>query len=185
MVPSSTCAATVIGSTPAQGCEPWVCLPVISRVHSSALAMNGPARTPICPACRRDQTCRPSTASGLKSSQMPSSSMRLAPATSPATGGPSSAGWNTNITSPASCSRMPASASATPIRIATCRSWPQACITPTGWPRYSATGLGSVQSARTSFLPKFSRPQSPPAPAAACPVPATHSCGPRIRRTPP
>ena len=134
-VPSSTCAATVIGSTPAHGCEPWVCLPVTVSVHSSALAMNGPARTPIRPTLSRDHTCSPSTASGLNASNTPSSSIFFAPNTWPATGGPSSAGWNTNITSPGSVSRRAASASATPIRIATCRSWPQACITPTAWPR--------------------------------------------------
>ena len=57
--------------------------------------------------------------SGLAILNAPCSSMRMAPPRSPS-GGPSSAGWKTNSTCPASWSRMPASTSATPSRIATC-----------------------------------------------------------------
>ena len=41
---SRICAPTVIGSTPSQGREPWVCLPRTVRLHSSALASIGPLR---------------------------------------------------------------------------------------------------------------------------------------------
>ena len=176
-VPSRICAPTVIGSTPSHGRAPWVCLPVTFSVHSSTAAMVGPARTPMSPTCRLAQTCRPSTASGLKSRNRPSSIISFAPAVSPAVGGPSSAGWNTNITSPGRSAFIFDSASATPSRIATCMSWPQACITPTGWPRYvlftveangnpvcSVTGSASM-SARSAMrgpgLPPFRMATTP------------------------
>ena len=38
------CAPITIGSTPPHGTAPCVCLPVISIVNSSALAINGPER---------------------------------------------------------------------------------------------------------------------------------------------
>ena len=65
----------------------------------------------------------------------PPRSSCLAPPSSPA-GAPSSAGWKMNFTVPGRCARSPASTSATPIRIATWASWPQACMTPTSWPLY-------------------------------------------------
>src|SRR5690606_8795998 len=102
-------------------------------------------------------------------------------------GAPSSAGWNTNSTLPANWSRTPARASATPIRIAVCASWPQACITPTVSPRYSpvafeakgrslrsVTGSASM-SARSSTV----GPGRPPSSSATTPVWATPVSGSR------
>jgi hypothetical protein len=125
----------VIGSTPAQGREPCVCLPRTVIVHSSALASIGPLRVPSVPTGSADHTCSAMAASGTNWSNTPSCSIFAAPKISPTFGGPSSAGWNTNITSPPHCALVRASSSATPIRMATCASWPQACITPTGSPR--------------------------------------------------
>ena len=71
---------------------------------------------------------------------MPSASIICAPPSSPG-GGPSSAGWNTSITSPGNVSRIATSALATPSRIPVWASWPQACITPTVSPRYCAVAL--------------------------------------------
>ena len=105
----------------------------------------------------------------------------MAPPRSPS-GGPSSAGWNTNSTCPASCSRMPASASATPSRIATWPSWPHACITPTVSPRNcavaldlnatsvcSVTGSASMSARSPTVRPGFaprSNPTTPVTPTA-------------------
>ena len=163
-LPISSAAAT-IGSTPPQGREPWVWRPITLMLKRSEAAISGPPRTPICPACTVENTCRPNTASGLKSSKMPSASIICAPPSSPG-GGPSSAGWNTSITSPGRVSPIATSALATPSRIPVCASWPQACITPTVSPRYcavaveangrplrSATGSASMSARSAIFGP--------------------------------
>ncbi len=61
---------------------------------------------------------------GPAASSRPSSSMILAPCW------PSSPGWNMNTTRPASSSRRALSSLAADASIATCVSWPQACIVP-------------------------------------------------------
>ena len=55
------------------------------------------------------------------------------------------------LTVPASSLRSPASTSATPIRIATCASWPQACITPTSAPRQCAVTFEAKGRPVSSF----------------------------------
>src|SRR5690606_28393558 len=175
-VPMMSAAAT-IGSTPPHGRDPCVWRPWTTMLKRSDAAMAGPLRTPICPACRVENTCRPNTASGRKSRNTPWASISSAPPASPS-GGPSSAGWNTNSTSPGSASRMPTSASATPIRMLVWASWPQACITPTSWPLkvaraceakgrpvVSVTGSASM-SARSASL----GPGRPPLSTAVTPV---------------
>ena len=134
VVPITSAIAT-IGSTPPHGREPCVCRPTTFSVKLSEAAISGPWRTPIWPTGIDENTCRPNTASGVKSRNTPSFSISAAPPSSPA-GAPSSAGWKTSSTSPGSVSCMPTSAFATPSRMPVCASWPQACITPTVSPRY-------------------------------------------------
>ena len=95
--------------------------------------MAPPARNATTPTGNVLTTCMPSSASGRKSLNTPSATISGAPPCSPG-GAPSSAGWNTNITSPASSLRIGAIAVAMPSTIAVCASWPQACITPTCLP---------------------------------------------------
>jgi hypothetical protein len=126
-----TCDDTTMGSTPDHGWEPCVCRPFTTMVKLPAAAICGPARTPIEPT-GMGQTCSPNTASGTGSRSTPSSIIAFAPPS------PSSAGWKMNFTVPGSWAFMPASTSATPIRMATWLSWPQACITPTEAPCHCA-----------------------------------------------
>ena len=88
-----------------------------------------------------------------------------------------------SFTLPARLSRRAASTSATPIRIAVCASWPQACITSTSRPLYCArtfeakgtsassfTGNASM-SARSATTGDADRPRSrPTTPVCATPV---------------
>src|SRR3990172_8822499 len=76
------------------------------------------------------QTWSPKIACGAGSSSTPSVIISCAPLTD------SSAGWKMNLTVPGSRSRIPASTSAVPNRMATWLSWPQACMTPTSCPWY-------------------------------------------------
>jgi hypothetical protein len=106
----------------------------------------------------------------------PCSIISFAPPSSPG-GAISSAGWKMNFTVPCSSSRIAARISATPIRIATCVSWPHACMTPASAPFHivrtlllngtsvsSVTGNASM-SARSATqgpgLPPLSTPTTP------------------------
>ena len=130
--PSTIWEETTIGSMPPQGAAPWVCRPRTTMRSQSALAIVLPARYDSCPT-RSGPTCSPKMTSGRGFSKAPSSSISSAPPRSPS-GAPSSAGWKMNLTVPGRSSRTEASTSATPMRMATWLSWPQACMTPTSWP---------------------------------------------------
>ena len=121
-------------------------------------------------------------ACGTGFSSAPSATIIFAPPSSPS-GGSSSAGWKMNLTEPRSWLRSPASTSATPIRMATWASWPQACMTPTGSPFHcaftfeangtstsSATGSASM-SARSATT----GPGRPPSSTPTTPVTPTPS----------
>ena len=119
--------ATGTGSLAKCGCEPWPPAPMTRITASSAAAINGPERPYHVPSrSPADPTCRAyaATTGTPATSSRPSSSMIRAPP------GPSSPGWNMKMTSPASSSRRAASSRAAPISPATCRSCPQACISP-------------------------------------------------------
>ena len=117
-------------------------------------------------------TCTAKTASGFVVSNKPSSSMSLAPKLSPLDGltrlEPSSAGWKINITVPGRSSFNPASTSAVAISMAVSASCPQACMTETVLPKYSAvswdakgspsgslTGRASMSARRATVRPTF------------------------------
>jgi len=86
------------------------------------LAIVPPARYLIWPTLPAvPMTCSPKTASGFGFSKAPSFNIRAAPPSSPV-GAPSSAGWKINFTVPGIWSFIPASTSATPMRIAICVS---------------------------------------------------------------
>ena len=121
-------------------------------------------------------TCRPNTADGAGFCRQPSAIIASAPLGRPSLE-PSSLGWKISFTVPGISSFMPARISATPIRMATWQSWPQACMTGTVCPRYcavaqeakgrstfSSTGSASM-SARSATtppgLPPFSTPTTP------------------------
>jgi hypothetical protein len=132
--PWTICAPTTTGSTPAHGVAPCTWRPRTVTEKKSAAAIIPAGRYDRCPASAGvTPTCRPNAASTLGRSSTPALIMSIAPPVSPA-GGPSSAGWKRNTTVPGSSARIPASTSAAPMSIATCMSWPQACITPTRWP---------------------------------------------------
>ncbi|SUY94685.1 Uncharacterised protein [Comamonas testosteroni] len=97
-----------------------------------------------------------------------------------------------NFTVPGSLARMPASASAAPMSMATWASCPQACMTETCLPMYwalaleakdspvfSATGSASISARRATVLPGW-----PPRSTPTTPVPPTPVCTsmPRRRR---
>ena len=52
---------------------------------------------------------------------------------------------------PGISARIPASTSATPIRMEVCASWPQACITPHSWPFHGVTALLAKGTSTSSF----------------------------------
>jgi hypothetical protein len=108
--------------------------------------------------------------------------MSDAPPRSPS-GAPSSAGWKMNSTVPGRSFFMPTSISATPIRLATCASCPQACMTPTFLPRYSAvtvdlngtstcsvTGNASMSARKAMTGPGLSPLSTAVTPVCAMPV---------------
>ena len=108
--------------------------------------------------------------------------MSSAPPSSPS-GAPSSAGWNRNLTVPCSSSRIPARAAATPMRMATWVSCPQACMTGTVSPLYSpvasdrkgrsfrsGTGNASMSARRAITGPGRPPSRMPTTPVCATPV---------------
>jgi len=117
-------AAITTGSTLAWGIEPWAPRPNIVTSIVSPAEVITPGRLPNVPA-GVGMTCWPRTTSGRGNrSKMPSSSIARAPSAV------SSPGWKTAMAVPRQEARSAASASAAPTSQVTCRSWPQACITP-------------------------------------------------------
>ncbi len=91
------------------------------------------------PDASAEVTCSPKTADGAGFASAPSSIIAWAPLGRPSK--PSSLGWNRSFTVPVSSARYSARISATPIRMATWASWPQACMTPVIWPCHIALAL--------------------------------------------
>ena len=88
---------------------------------------------------------------------------------------PSSAGWNTSFTVPASCGARSFSTAATPSSVVVWMSWPQACIRPglvlaNGRPDFSSIGSASMSARMASTGP--GRPPSirPTTPVRPMPV---------------
>ena len=88
---------------------------------------------------------------------------------------PSSAGWNTSFTVPASCGASSFSTAATPSSVVVWMSWPQACIRPglvlaNGRPDFSSIGSASMSARMASTGP--GRPPSirPTTPVRPMPV---------------
>ncbi|MCY1220341.1 hypothetical protein D3C87_660620 [compost metagenome] len=108
--------------------------------------------------------------------------MRRAPPIS-ALGSFSSAGWKISFTVPGSCAFIEASTSATPMRIATWPSCPQACITSTVAKPHWARALEAKGTSTCSFTGSASMsarsattgPGLPPRSVATTPVTATPS----------
>ena len=130
----TACEAITTGSIPRCGAAPCDCCPMMRTLKWSTAASAGPDVKPTFPTSISAKLCSPKIALGAGSCSTPSLTMRSAPPSSPG-GGPSSAGWKMNLTVPGSSSRIPASTDATPSCTATWMSWPQACDTPTSWPR--------------------------------------------------
>ncbi len=118
-------AAMTTGSIPRCGADPCAPLPCSVTRKSSQLAMIGPGARSTLPA-GPGRTCWASATSGRGSrSTRPSATIASAPLNC------SSAGWKTATTVPSQASRSASSSRSAPSRVATCVSWPQACITGT------------------------------------------------------
>ena len=178
--PSIICALAAIGSTPPQGCEPWLPLPFTLMVNQSEEAIKAPDLYLRVPTGVWEEIWIPNTASTFGLSNAPSLIIKGAPPSS-FSGAPSSAGWNKNTMVPGTSFCMALNILAVAINIAVCESWPQACITLTFWPLNSVVTLEAKGRATLSYTGKASisalkamtAPGLPPFKTATTPVLAT------------
>ena len=122
-----TWADARMGSTAKCGAAPWPPFPRILMLKISAPAIAGPLAIPIHPTGFSFQTCRAKAMSTLGLANIPASIIASAPPI------PSSAGWNINLTVPASSFWWLFSILATVSSIPVWPSCPQACMTPRFW----------------------------------------------------
>ncbi len=157
-IASTISQATGIGSSVRYGIDAWPPLPTTSMKISSAEASRVPPLVAIMPEgmfglwwMAKARSTRPAM------SRIPSSIMNRAPCS------PSSPGWNMNTTRPFSSSTCARSSEAAPASMATCESWPHACVAPAlvlAKSRPVSSGIGSASMSPRSSTVGPGRPES-------------------------
>jgi hypothetical protein len=138
--PSTTCAAVTIGSTPSQGAAPWVWRPCTVIFSCRSWPSWGPAGSRP-PTWAARVTCSPKIACGTGFSSAPSATIIFGAAVL-AFGRHLLGRLEDELHAAAQLRAQPGQHLATPIRMATWQSWPQACITPTSSPFHCRPRLG-------------------------------------------
>jgi hypothetical protein len=158
----TTWAAATTGSWARSGMAPWPPWPWTTMRSRSTAPISGPALTPNVPTGSSFQRCTPSTTS--TPSRAPSATTAWAPPS------PSSAGWKSTRTSPASGRAARMRAATAPIAV--WPSWPQACMRPALREAYGTAFCSGMGRASRSTRSSTVRP-GPPRATASRPVLAT------------